>query len=84
MYLIGGDVDNVAPPEQCCEWLSQNIPRCSSEILSEGVGHYTFLPEGSPIGREVAPELFIDQEGLSRTVVHDDVAAKAAEFFAKV
>jgi len=84
VYLIGGDEDNVAPPERCCGWLSQNIPRCSSEILGGGVGHYTFLPEGSAIGREVTPELFVDREGLNRTVVHDDVAAKAAEFFAKV
>ncbi len=30
-YLIGGDGENVAPPERCGEWLSQNIPRCSSE-----------------------------------------------------
>ena len=79
--LIGGDEDTVAPPKQCCDWLSQNIPRCRSEILSGGVGHYTFLPEGSEIGREAAPELFIDREGLSRTAIHSDVAGKVAEFF---
>lgn len=84
VYLIGGDGDNVAPPKQCCEWLSQNIPRCNFEVLGGGVGHYTFLPEGSAIGHEAAPELFIDHERLNRTVVHDDVAGKAAEFFAKV
>ncbi|MFJ6326872.1 alpha/beta hydrolase family protein [Rhizobium sp. NPDC092014] len=82
VYLIGGDRDTVAPPEQCCTWLSDNIPRCSSEILGGGVGHYTFLPEGSAIGQEAAPELFLDKEGLDRTSVHDEVAVKAAEFFA--
>ena len=84
VYLIGGDGDNVAPPKQCCEWLFQNIPRCNYEILGGGVEHYTFLPKGSAIGREAASELFIDHDGLNRTVVHDDVAGKAAEFFTDV
>lgn len=84
VYLIGGDGDTVAPPEQCCAWLSNNIPVCRSEIVSGGVGHYTFLPEGSAIGQEAAPELFRDNEGLDRTSVHDEIAGKAAEFFASV
>jgi len=84
VYLVGGGGDTVAPPKQCCGWLSQNIPRCSSKILGKDVGHYTFLPEGSAMGQEAAPDLFIYQEGLNRTVVHDDVAGQAAEFFAKV
>lgn len=82
VYLIGGDGDIVAPPEQCCVWLSNNISHCSSEILGGGVGHYTFLPEGSEIGQAAAPELFVEQEGLNRTSVHDEVVRKAAEFFA--
>ncbi len=79
--VIGGDGDTVAPPQQCCAWLSNNIPVCRSEILSGGVGHYTFLPEGSIKGQEAAPELFRDNEGVNRTYVHDEVAGKAAEFF---
>lgn len=79
--LIGGDEDAIAPPKQCCAWLSQNIPRCRSEILSGGVGHYTFLSEGSAVGREAAPELFVDREGLSRAAIHNEVAGKAADFF---
>lgn len=81
VQLVGGDGDTVAPPEQCCNWLSQNIPHCKSEILTGGVGHYTFLPEGTEIGREAAPELFVDREGLSRTAIHDYVAGQVAEFF---
>ncbi|MGV1822787.1 alpha/beta hydrolase family protein [Agrobacterium sp. CG160-95] len=81
VQLVGGDEDTVAPPGKCCDWLSQNIPYCRSEILTGGVGHYTFLPEGSEIGLEAAPELFIDREGLSRTAIHDHVATRAAEFF---
>lgn len=83
VHLIGGDADDVAPPERCCAWLSQNIPRCSSEILGGGVGHYTFLPEGSAVGQQAAPDLFRDRAGLHRASVHDVVAGKAAAFFAR-
>jgi predicted dienelactone hydrolase len=82
IQLIGGGEDTVAPPEQCCDWLTRHIPHCRSEILSGGVGHYTFLPEGSEIGRLAAPELFLDREGLNRTAIHDEVMRKAVEFFA--
>ncbi|HLP69613.1 MAG TPA: alpha/beta fold hydrolase [Rhizobium sp.] len=82
VHLIGGDEDMIAPPAQCCRWLSEHIPLCKSEVLSRGVGHYTFLPEGSETGRTTAPELFADAEGLSRTAIHDIVARRAAEIFA--
>ncbi len=81
VQLIGGDEDAVAPPEQCCDGLVRHIPRCRAEILSGGVGHYTFLPEGSKMGRSTAPELFIDQGRLNRTAIHNEVARKAVEFF---
>lgn len=84
VHLIAGDRDTIAPPERCCTWLSQNIPRCHCEILSGGVGHYTFLPEGSIVGHEAAPNLFRDQEGLDRASIHEEVARKAAAFFANV
>lgn len=82
VQLIGGDEDTIAPSTQCCDWLAQNIPHCKSRILTGGVGHYTFLSQGSKTGLKAAPELFVDREGLSRTVVHDDIATMAAEFFA--
>jgi predicted dienelactone hydrolase len=84
VQLIGGDEDTVAPPGECCDWLSQNIPRCRFEFLHGGVGHYTFLPEGSQIGREAAPELFLDRDGLERTAIHDHVSGQAAELFTTI
>lgn len=83
VHLIGGDGDTIAPPDPCCAWLSQNIRRCHFEILDGGVGHYMFLPEGSIMGQETAPGLFRDREGLDRAFVHNEVAGKAAAFFAK-
>lgn len=82
ILLIGGDADTVAPPQECCKWLHDSVPRCLFEILRGGVGHYTFLPEGTTEGKRVAPELFTDGEGLDRRAVHSHVAALASEFFA--
>lgn len=78
--IFGGDEDTVAPPSDCCRWLYETIPACKYEILSGGVGHYTFLPEGSEVGREAAPELFVDRQGLERTTIHDYVAERSVEF----
>lgn len=81
IQIFGGDDDTIAPPSECCRWLYDNIPGCKQEILSGGVGHYTFLSEGSAVGRESAPELFLDREGLKRSIIHDHVAQRAVEFF---
>jgi hypothetical protein len=84
IQIIGGDEDVVAPPGECCPWLYKNIPECRYEVLNGGVGHYAFLPEGSEVGREAAPELFVDRKGLSRRSVHDYVAERAVDFFGTV
>lgn len=81
VQVFGGDQDTVAPPSECCRWLYENIPNCKYEILSGGVGHFAFLPEGSQIGRKDAPELFLDREGVRRSSIHNHVAERAAVFF---
>jgi predicted dienelactone hydrolase len=81
IQIFGGDEDTVAPPSECCRWLHENISGSQYEILSGGVGHYTFLPEGSEIGCEAAPELFLDRKGVGRNAIHDYVAKSAAVFF---
>ncbi|MEF0938941.1 alpha/beta hydrolase family protein [Rhizobium sp. BR 362] len=81
VQIICGDDDTVAPPSECGKWLSDNIPGCGYEVLSGGVGHYAFLSEGSEMGREAAPELFLDRQGIRRTAIHDYVSQRAVEFF---
>lgn len=48
-----------------------------------GVGHYTFLPVGSEVGVQSAPELFFDEPGRQRKIVHDQVALHTMDFFDK-
>jgi predicted dienelactone hydrolase len=80
IQIFGGDADTVAPPADCCEWLHKNVPDSKLEIIVGGVGHYTFLPEGTEIGDQAAPELFRDKNGLERRVVHEHVARLTADF----
>jgi predicted dienelactone hydrolase len=79
VHLFAGDADTVAPPAECCDWLKSNLPHATLEIITGGVGHYTFLPEGSALGLQSAPELFDDPPGLTRSTVHDYVATTIAD-----
>lgn len=80
VLIIGGDGDRVAPAAECCNWLDSRIKGSRLDILTGGVGHYTFLPEGSDIGVVAAPELFEDAPGLERHLVHDQVASLLVDF----
>jgi len=79
VQIFGGDADKVAPPAECCAFLHRHVPGSTLEILGGGVGHYTFLPEGTASGVNAAPELFDDGETLQRQVVHEHVARRTAE-----
>jgi predicted dienelactone hydrolase len=84
VQLLAGDADAVAPAAECCNWLDSNVPKATLEIIAGGVGHYTFLPEGSALGLASAPELFHDPPGLSRRAVHDHVTTGIADIVRRV
>ena len=73
VHIFGGDADIVAPPKLCCEFLSENVTSSTLDIISGGVGHYTFLPKGTKEGIRAAPDLFMDKPGVERQTVHDYV-----------
>jgi pimeloyl-ACP methyl ester carboxylesterase len=83
IQIFGGDADVVAPAVECCGWLHQSCPNSRLEILP-GAGHYTFLPEGTEVGVQVAPELFYDKPGLNRRGVHEYVASCVADYSERV
>lgn len=78
--IFGGDDDTIAPPTECCGWLHNNVPKSSLEILTGGIGHYTFLSEGTANGHKAAPELFVDKSGVERRAVHDHLGRLIAGF----
>lgn len=83
IQIFGGDADKVADPQDCCMRIQNIVPNSKFKLMTGGVGHYTFLPEGSEIGVQSAPELFFDEPGIQRKILHDQVALHTMDFFDK-
>ena len=81
VQIVGGDADVIAPADECCAWLHENVRSSAMEIMKGGVGHYAFLPEPTPLGLRVSPAVFTDIAGVVRENVHNHVAQIAAAFF---
>ncbi|MBB4231568.1 alpha/beta hydrolase family protein [Rhizobium mongolense] len=82
--IVGGDADTIAPAQECCGWLHSHLPGAGLDILKGGVDHYVFVPEPTPQGRKLAPDIFTDADGIDRRSIHDEVASIAARFFGSV
>jgi predicted dienelactone hydrolase len=81
--IVAGDGDHIAPPTDNAQFFATNIRNAKLTILPGGVGHYTFLDVGTEAGRKQLPQLFVDNPGVDREAVHDQVGQMAAEFFDK-
>ncbi len=81
--IVAGAADPIAPPAENAQFFAANIKEAKLTILPGGVGHYTFLGVGTAAGKKQLPQLFVDNPGVDREAVHQQVAAMAAEFFAK-
>jgi predicted dienelactone hydrolase len=81
VQMIVGDADTIAPAATCAGWLHSRVPGSRLAILGTGVGHYAFLPEPTPFGRQEAPDIFVDAAGVDRRAIHDQVAASAISTF---
>ena len=81
--IVAGEADHIAPPPENARFFASNIKGAKLAILPGGVGHYTFLDVGTEAGKKQLPQLFVDNPGVDRRAVHDQVAQMAAEFFEK-
>lgn len=81
--IVAGAADSIAPPAQNAQFFAANIPGAKLTILPGGVGHYTFLDVGTETGKKRLPQLFLDNTGVDREAVHQQVAEMAAQFFDK-
>jgi predicted dienelactone hydrolase len=79
--IVAGASDPIAPPADNAEFFAHNIPGAKITILPGGVAHYTFLDVGTDAGRKQFPQLFVDNAGVDRQTVHDQVGQMAADFF---
>jgi predicted dienelactone hydrolase len=81
--IVAGEADKIAPPAENAQFFAANIKGAKLTILPGGVAHYTFLDVGTETGKKQLPQLFVDNPGVDRKAVHDQVAQMAAEFFEK-
>jgi predicted dienelactone hydrolase len=81
--IVAGAADHLAPPADNAQFFAANIRNANLTILPGGVGHYTFLDVGTEAGKKQLPQLFVDNPGVDREAVHNQVAEMAAEFFDK-
>ena len=81
--IVAGAADSIAPPAENAQFFAANIKGAQLTILPGGVGHYTFLDVGTEAGKKQLPQLFVDNPGVDREAVHQQVAEMAAGFFDK-
>ena len=81
--IVVGNADDQAPAATNAQVFASNIPGAKLTVLPDGVGHYTFLDVGTDAGKKKLPQLFVDNPGVDRQAVHDQVAKMAADFFDK-
>ncbi len=81
--IVAGAADPIAPPAENAQFFAANIKGAKLTILPGGVAHYTFLDVGTDAGKKQLPQLFVDNPGVDREAVHNQVAEMAVEFFEK-
>src|SRR5271166_649145 len=81
--IVAGAADAIAPPSENARFFAANVPGATLTILPGGAGHYTFLDLGTETGKKQLPQLFVDNPGVDREAVHQQVAGMAASFFEK-
>ncbi len=81
--IVAGAADAIAPPAENAQFFATNIKGAKLTLLPGGVGHYTFLDVGTEAGKKQLPQLFVDNPGVDREAVHNQVGQMAAEFFAR-
>jgi predicted dienelactone hydrolase len=79
--IVAGAADVIAPVAENARFLASNIKTAKLTILPGGVGHYTFLDAGTEAGKKQLPQFFVDNPGVDREAVHQQVDQMAADFF---
>ncbi|AFE03831.1 hypothetical protein COCOR_01005 [Corallococcus coralloides DSM 2259] len=80
--LVLAKGDELMPHELMGMKLAGQMPAASTRTLVlDDAGHFTFLPECTPLGFEVAPPLCRDAVAGTRTASHENTKMQAVEFF---
>jgi predicted dienelactone hydrolase len=80
-YLVTGAGDKAVPPQENAEFAAQYIRDAKLWVIPGPVGHEIFTNECTQSGRDETPEGCIDEPGVDRARLHEEIAAAAVKFF---
>ncbi len=83
IFIVAGQEDSNTPIKHNAENYHDLIETSELHILNGNVGHYVFLNEATAFGKEVAPAITVDNEGVDRKQIHQTVSKMALNFFNK-
>ena len=83
VHIVVGNGDVITPSRTNAQRYASLIKGARLTVLPGDVGHYTFLHECTPRGREVLP-ICRDAAGVNRWAVHESVRELALIFFNSV
>lgn len=83
ILIVAGKGDANTPIKYNALNYHELIPTSELHLFGEKVGHYVFLNEGTEKGKKVLPQITIDNEGVDRKQIHEQVSQMALAFFEK-
>ncbi len=81
IFIVAGKGDLVAPVKNNAQKYHSLIKTTKIHLFDKNVGHYVFLNEPTEFGKEVAPEITIDNPSVDRKKIHEETLKLALEFF---
>ena len=81
-YLVTGARDRQVPPDENAAFAAKYIPNAKLWVIPGPVDHEIFTNECTDEGRDELPEGCVDDPGVDRGKLHQEIGAAALKFFA--
>tara|TARA_R110002072_G_scaffold106447_3_gene232487 strand:+ start:124 stop:1161 length:1038 start_codon:yes stop_codon:yes gene_type:complete len=84
IFIVAGKGDINTPIKNNALKYHKLIETSQLYLFDGDVNHYVFLNEPTDFGKQVAPEITIDPQGVDRAAIHNKVLELAIDFFNKI
>lgn len=81
VFIVAGKGDMETPVVSNAANYHRLIKTSKIHLFNEHVGHYVFLNEPTEYGKEVAPNITIDNPSVDRNKIHEETLKLAVDFF---
>lgn len=83
IFIVAGKGDTNTPIKDNTLKFHKLIETSQIYLFGENVNHYVFLNEATDFGKQVAPEITVDPNGVDRANIHKKTLELAIDFFNK-